>query len=249
MTLAGVVVLAAVQVDAATLFNSDFSSPGTDIADPNGPISVSTLAANTWILGGHDGNQDDWDIAGGVASNDSGPEAQALLQYVADGGATTGAKALQFDFRMSFSSVIGGDYDLSLHVFGWNAGDSAPGVDPENGAYTTGDSFVPNDSVNLIADPVDDGEGRLDLAVNGSPAFAGVLNDGNFNMITVNLDFQSGFDYFGVLFYAESGNAGNVLAIDNVQVVPGPCSLALLTLGSLGFGAFAARRRRRRESV
>ncbi len=224
---------------AASLVNSDFSGPEVmDLADiTRGDIST-TEPMGTWLLGGHDGGTDDWDIdAGFFAANDTGTEGQGLVQWIQDNKATTGATTLDFDFLMDSGS--GGDYDLILYVAGWNAGDNAPGVDYENGTVETGDSFVPNDSVSLITDPVADAEGRLVLANDGAAVFSGVVDNGVFQDISVNVDFGTGYDFIGVVFYAENG--GGLLHLDNVQfassaVIPEPstATLGLFSLAGLG---------------
>lgn len=244
LTLLAFAMLASANAHAVTLVNSGFDGPEvSDIGDvTRNPITIEP--AGTWLLGGHDSNSDDWDISGGVlAANDNGSEGQGLLQYIQDNKATTGAATFCFDFRM-VSPTQGGDYDLIAYVFGWNTGDNVPGVDFENGTVETGDSFSPDDSVNLITDPTGP-EGRLVIANNGAAVVAGAADDGVFHTISVNVDFQSGYDFVGVLFYGENGGNG-VLELDNVlfklpdNAIPEPATAALALLG---VGGLLMRRR------
>jgi len=243
-TFAALLAVSCPQADA-WLVNPGFDGPQVqDLGDvTRNPITNDS--AGTWLLGGHDAGSDDWDIDGSgaaaVASNDNGNEAQGMVQWAQDNKATVGPQKFNFDFRMQSGS---GDYDLHLYVFGWNAGDNAPGVDYENGSAETGDSFIPDDSVNLITDPTGT-EGRLVLANNGSPSFSGVVDNGVFQPISVNVDFGTGYDFLGVLFYAENDGSGGILQIDNTQfVVPEPGTLLVWSLLA-GLGLALARRRRR----
>jgi len=236
------------EANAAVLVNPGFGGPEVLILGDTTRNPITNDAAGQWILGGND-DGDRWEIDGtgaaAVASSDpSGGEAQGMVQWLQDNQATTGAGTLDFGYRMQ-SPTGSGDYDLHLYVFGWNAGDNAPGVDYENGTAETGDSFIPDDSVNLITDATGT-EGRLVLANNGAAAFPGVVNDGIFNPISVNVDFGAGHDFLGVLFYGE--NSGGILQLDNIQfsqaqaVIPEPSTLLIWTLlASLGIAA--ARRR------
>jgi len=105
-----------------------------------------------------------------------------------------------------------------------------PNIDYENGTLETGDSFTPNDSVSLITEATGS-EGVLLLVSDNSPSFAGVTDGGGFQSITVDIDFGTGFDFVGVLFYGENG--GGTMEIDNVQyaAVPEPSTIALTALG------------------
>lgn len=209
------------------------------------PITIE--AADQWILGGAD-NGDAWVHSGGMmAANTPGGEAQGMVQWVADGGATTGTQTFEFDF----SGVVGsGDYDLHVYAFGWNAG-TGPGVDFENGTAETGDSFIPNSSVSIISGITTGTEGRLTLINNGGitaeGTSAGVVLDGSFNTVSVPLDFGTGFDNVGVLFYAENGGTGGSLLVDNADLfmppVPEPVTASLGLLGLAGLGLVTRRRR------
>lgn len=226
-------------------FGTLLSDPGFDGPYTNLPDTtrnpITTTEAGRWILGGHDNNSDDWDIEGGVASNDtSGNEAQGLTQWIIDDRSMTGIGALSFDLLMRPGS---GDFDLYLYVFGWNNGDNAPGVDYENGSASTGDSFIPDGSTNLITGTPLGPEGRLVLAENGAALFPGATTDGLWQSLSADLDFGMGFDNLGVLFYGE--NSGGTMQLDNVQfqiqsaaAVSAPSTLALLGLAGFGLGVF-----------
>ena len=232
---------------AVLLTNSGFDGPEVlDLGDvTRNPITLD--ASDTWLLGGHDGGSDDWDIGGGtVALNDSGGESQGLVQWVSDGGSTTGVQTLSFDYKMASGSA---DYDLYLYLVGWNAGDTAPGVDYENGTVQTGDSFIPNDSVNLITDPTG-AEGVLILAENGAAVFTGVVDDGAFHNITVNTDFGIGYDFVAIVFHGENGNG--TMELDNVDLVkPIPEPSTYLVFGGLfaAMGIAGWYRKRRKQAA
>ena len=118
-------------------------------------------------------------------------------------------------------------------------------MDYENGTVETDDSFIPDDSNSLIDGPMGP-EGVLELAVNGVPFYPGVVDDGLFHSLSVPVDFGTGYDFIGVLFYGENG-AGGIMQLDNAdfvieeQRIPEPATLSLLSLGGL-----ALLRRRKR---
>lgn len=225
------------------LGNPGFDSPPgvTEISD----VTVNPITNNpagTWVLGGGDG-PDAWvlNTTDNVADNIIGAEAQGMTQWVVDGKATTGTASLRFDLRVDLGSAPG-DVDLLLYVVGWDDGSNGPGMDYENGTAQTGDSFIPNASVNLITDTTGS-EGVMNLVLNNAATTegvaAGVVLDGSFHTVSVNLDFASGYDNIGVLFYGENDTPDGLMQIDNVQFVPEPTSFALLSLG----GLLVARRR------
>lgn len=225
--------LVSINAQAGLLVNPGFDGPEVNTLSDVTVNSVTNLAAGVWHLGGND-NSDAWGVSNNTAVNYNGVEAQGLFQYVNDGSVAQGAGVLSFDLLMD--SGISGDYDFAVYTFGWNA--DAAGIDFENTWVSRADSFTPNGSTSLINAPTDL-EGRLRLAWNGAAVYSDVQDSGVFNTATVDLDFGTGFDYIGVLFYGENGGTGQMV-LDNVQVsaVSEPATLALLGMAMFGFGAF-----------
>ncbi len=73
-----------------------------------------------------------------------------------------------------------------------------------------------------------------------------VLGQGANNYTGTNFTATSGFmDVDRVQFYSSAQGSGQNVGFDNLSVVPEPSTYALLGLGALALGGYAARRRRR----
>ena len=253
----GSLVLAGGSANAANILSdSGFDLSGTNLGNFTKTITAHG-AASTWLYGEFDNGTTTWDLSGGSALGNSpgGDDAAPLIQWVADGKTSLGVGTISFEIDWSDidpdNSPNTADapilLDLSLFVFGWNSGDTAPQTDSINSFITEADTFIPGGSVNLITDSTA-AEGEFIIVQDNATSLTGLTKNNGFETMTVNVDFGlTGYDNVGVMFY---GSFGGVTGQDsgyfdlddvNLSVIPEPTTTALLGLGGL---ALILRRRK-----
>lgn len=233
---------------AAELVNSDFSGPEVQTIGDTTQDVENHGPASTWLLtdDGAGGPGDQWRVENeaAVLSQTGSTEAQVMLQYVQDNKTMTGADTLQFDLDWTGT---GGDVDLNLYVFGWDADD--PRIDSQNGNVNSGDEFDIEGATRLDGQT---GDNPLTLIADGVAQIAGLTEGDGPETLEIPIDFgATGFDFVGVSFYGE--NQDGAFIVDNVQfgsaiaVVPEPTSIAIWSLIGFGLAGFGFRRYRRRD--
>jgi len=234
---------------ASILMNGDFSSDGagqfTSINDTTTEFTNHIAVDSGWgaaALGNRGYGWERIDFGGGnFAAGFTTENASPLLQANTDAKSTTGTQQLTFDLAFTAANVIGGrTTNLRVYAFGWNVGDTSPSLDSGNGEITQNDTLNNvNDATSLITTAGTDAEGGLNIVTQGVADNGFSLTDnGLFQSVSVNLDFGTGYDVIGFIFYGElADNAAtdDILRVDNIAVVPEPSSLVLALSVGLAF--------------
>lgn len=235
--------LAAVAVEAkADLVNGDFSDTALGLRD-----TITQDQANSgWYTRGVSG-EGVWSITGGsggtaIRDNDS-PQPNNLGRGIAQiftAPGLTGKGVFSFDYAATEPVDVSGSVTLSFWLVGYTGSgtmSSAADIDTylilSNKPSTDGDFIV----VSLLDD-------------------SRTFQNGNFSgsYTSPEIDFGTGYDYFGVAFSAGVQQAGQSVALDNVELVlvpnqnpvPVPLPAALWLFGSALLGLLGHGYRRRR---
>lgn len=206
---------------ADILSNTDFSAAFTG---NSGSLSPNGAFDNWTRPGNHQWKQDPANEWGFVVDNSG---ALSTIQLVQDGKASTGMRDLTFDYYVADDPDAGGTPSLRIQVMGIL---SDPGAFWELNNWNTGglEMLNPADSATLTF--------LFDDSWSGDTGgqWADVL-------VPDAVDLGSGYDFVAVRIAVTGGDfeddgSGNidVMRIDNVDLVPEPASLGLLTLGVVG---------------
>lgn len=192
----------------------------TGVADPTavnwwrGPRS-----GNNWTLSSTGGNADEWI----TKNNYSQANSASIWAVVQNNQALTGIRELSFDLKLN-----AGDFAVRV----WGLQDASF----TNVFKTTGGSglFGPELAMNY------EGTGASQL-LNKSSRLGDFSTNANFQAISYDVDFGSGYDWILVGFaQGRTTDGAASVGVDNVVVIPEPATLGLLSL--LGGGMVAFRR-------
>lgn len=156
---------------------------------------------------------------------------RGLLQYINDGGSTTGTLTLSIDYwvhELNASDSPAGGGNFSFEIIAFN--------DPATVLMDLGAG---------VDNPIISGTGYITSGGSYS-SYTAVSAATGFQTLQASLDLGAGYDYVGVAIgisaFDPYGNAnGETVSFDNLQVVPEPSAFALLGLSGL---ALLLRRRR-----
>lgn len=210
----------------------------------NSTIALNTLTTDIWhvknINQGQEGfTLEDKDSYKGFTSAPTGVTGEqfitgsrsegntrGLLQYVNDGGATTGTVTFSFDYwahELNALDSVAGDGSISVDFFATN--------DPTQLTVDLG----AGDRYDVLT-----GSGFITSGTSGYTTISAVNATTGFQTMSFDLDLGTGYDYVGVIigvsdFTPYDNASGETISFDNFQftAIPEPSSALLGVMGSL----------------